>query len=436
MYLARTRAGAPAAGAPAPATGTPVPRVPATGAAVAGSAHRSRRILAGNVLALGLVSLVTDVSAEMVGSVLPAYLVLGLHLSASQYGLVDGLFAGSTALTRLLGGYAADRYRRRKLVAGIGYGLSALARAGLLAAAATPAAISAVLAVDRTGKGLRTAPRDALITLSVPADRLGRAFGVHRALDSLGAFAGPLVAVGVLALAGSGRAYDAVFLVSLCFAVLGVLLLALFVRDHREPLPADRVRPGAALALLRHRPFRGLCAAAVLLALTTVGDGFVYLLIQRRDDLPLTAFPLLAVGSALAYLVLAAPLGRLADRTGRRPVILAGYGATIAIQSLLALGPGSPALLVPLILLLHGASYAATDGVLMALAGPLLPPALRTSGLALLQTGQALAGLGSSVLFGLAWQTWGTAPACLGAAVAVATALALSVPLLEGHPTP
>ncbi|MFG3054117.1 MFS transporter [Kitasatospora sp. NPDC048239] len=427
MYLSSVRAGAPATGAPA------------------------RRVLTGNVLALGLVSLVTDVSAEMVGSVLPAYLVLGLHLSTAQYGVVDGVFSGSTALTRLLGGYVADRFRRRKLVAGIGYGLSAAARAGLLLTAAAPVAIGAVLAVDRTGKGLRTAPRDALITLSVPADRLGRAFGAHRALDSLGAFAGPLVAVGVLALAGSGRSYDAVFLTSLCFALLGVLLLALFVRDHQEPLPAGSVRPGTALALLRRGPFRRLCAAAALLALTTVGDGFVYLVLQRRDDLPLTAFPLLAVGSALAYLLLAAPLGRLADRTGHRPVVLGGYGAVVAVQVLLALGPGSPVLLVPLILLLHGAFYAATDGVLMALAGPLLAPELRTSGLALLQTGQALAALCSSVAFGAAWQAWGAPTACLAAAGAAAAALAASAALLtapsphlsppsppphEGHPSP
>ncbi|WP_457029576.1 MFS transporter [Kitasatospora sp. P5_F3] len=366
---------------------------------------------------------------------LPAYLVLGLHLTVSQYGMMDGLFTGATALTRLAGGYAADRFRRRKLVAGIGYGLSAAAKAGLLLTGAAPAAIGAVLAVDRTGKGLRTAPRDALITLSVPEHRLGRAFGAHRAMDSLGAFAGPLVAVGVLALAGSGRSYDAVFLTSLCFALLGVLLLALFVRDHTEPLPPGRVRPQAALALLGRGPFRSLCAAAALLGLTTVGDGFVYLLLQRRDDLPVTAFPLLAVGSALAYLLLAAPLGRLADRIGRRAVVLGGYGAVVAVQVLLAAGAGGPVVLVPAVLLLHGAFYAATDGVLMALAGPLLPVELRTSGLALLQTGQALAGLCSSVLFGLAWQYWGTSAACLAAAGAAAVALALSVPLLKG-PSP
>lgn len=268
MYLTDVRAGASVKGAPA------------------------RRVLTGNVLALGLVSLVTDVSAEMVTSVLPAYLVLGLHLSVAQYGVVDGLFTGATALTRVIGGYAADRCRRRKAVAGVGYGLSAAAKLGLLFVTAVPGAIGAVLAADRAGKGLRTAPRDALITLSVPEDRLGSAFGAHRALDSLGAFAGPLVTLGVLTVVGGAtRRYDAVFLTSLCFAVLGLVLLALFVRDRREELAPDAVSVHTACALLGRGHFRAVCLGAVLLGLTTVGDGFVYLVLQHRDELPVTAFP-------------------------------------------------------------------------------------------------------------------------------------------------
>ncbi|RAJ38458.1 MFS transporter [Kitasatospora sp. SolWspMP-SS2h] len=405
MYLTDTRPGASLKGAPA------------------------RRVLTGNVLALGLVSLVTDVSSEMVTAVLPAYLVLGLHLGVAQYGAFDGLYTGATALTRLAGGYLADRLRRRKLVAAVGYGLSALAKVGLLLTPAAPAAVGAVLAADRTGKGLRTAPRDALITLSAPREQLGRAFGAHRALDSLGAFAGPIVALGVLALAGgAGRSWDAVFVTSLCFALLGVLLLALFVRDRGQPLPPGAASPRAALALLKAGPLRAVCAGAALLGLATVGDGFVYLLLQHRDDLPLTAFPLLAVGTAGAYLVLAPPLGRLADRIGRRPVALGGYGALLAVYLLLATGRG------PLwaVLLLYGAFYAATDGVLMALAGPLTAPELRTTGLALVQTCQALAYLVSSLLFGLAWQHLGSTTACLAAAAAAAAATAAATPLLGG----
>jgi MFS family permease len=416
-------------------------------------------VITGNVLALGAVSLITDISTEMVSAVLPAYLVLGLGLSIIQYGTLDGFYTGATALTRLLGGYVADRFRARKAVAGVGYGLGALAKLALLGAGPSPAGIGGSLGIDRVGKGLRTAPRDALITLSVPPDALGRAFGVHRMMDSIGAFLGPLVALAVLA--ATAQAYDAVFVVSFCVALLGVLVLVLFVRDRRAATPGARrggqqrgegqrgggqagggahgrppllaAGPAAAkrgtvaeaFGLLRGRQFRQVAMAAALLGLITIGDGFVYLLIQRRDNLPALWFPLLAVGTNLSYLTLAAPLGALADRVGRWRVVLSGYAALLGTYLLLAGGWGGwPALL--LTVGLYGAFYAATDGVLMAAAGPLLPAHLRTTGLALVQTGQALAYVVSSIGFGFAWQWWGPGAAAAVAAAGVVTAVPLA----------
>lgn len=157
----------------------------------------ARRAVAGNVIALGAVSLVTDVSAEMVTAVLPLYLVVGLGVSPLAFGALDGLYQGASALSRLVGGHVADRAQRRKLVAGTGYALSAGCKLALLAAT-TPWAVGAVLAADHTGKGLRTAPRDALISLSCPPEEQGRAFGVHRAMDTAGALLGPLAAFAVL----------------------------------------------------------------------------------------------------------------------------------------------------------------------------------------------------------------------------------------------
>jgi MFS family permease len=395
--------------------------------------RRSLAALGANVFALGTVSLVTDVSAEMVTAVLPVYLVLGLHLSPAAYGVVDGVYTGSTALLRLVGGYLADRIRARKAVAGIGYALSAVAKLGLLAVGSSAAGIGAVLAADRTGKGLRTAPRDALITLSAPEPLLGRAFGVHRAMDSVGAFAGPLVALGVLAAAGASGsgAFDAVFVTSFCIAVLGVLLLVLFVRDRQSPPPATgAVSLRAATALLRSVAVRRLLVAACALGAATIGDGFVYLLLQRKEDLATGWFPLLAVGTNLAYLLLAAPLGVLADRIGRLPVVLGGYGALTAVYLLLA-GPVSGWPLLLLALALYGTFYAATDGVLMALAGPILPDSLRTTGLALIQTGQAVGYLVSSVLFGLVWQVWGPGTGMALAAAGAVTAVLLTLLLLR-----
>ncbi|HSV37470.1 MAG TPA: MFS transporter [Nocardioidaceae bacterium] len=379
--------------------------------------EKGRRRIGANVFALGAVSLVTDISSEMIVAVLPVYLVIGLNLSPAAYGVLDGIYTGATALLRLAGGYVADRTQRRKLVAGVGYSLSAVMKLGLLAAGRSVGAIGAVIAVDRAGKGLRSAPRDALITLSTPSADLGRAFGVHRTMDSAGAFLGPLVALAVLSL--SAQSFDAVFVTSFCIASLGVLLLVLFVRDQRQHLPATHtVSIRSAAGLFGDAAVRRLLVAASLLGLVTVGEGFVYLLLQEREDLSIVWFPVLAVGTNLAYLLLATPFGMLADRVGRVPVMLGGYVALAGVY-LLLFGPLGGWPMLVLTLLLHGVFYAATDGVLMALAGGVLPEALRTTGIALIQTGQALAYLVSSVLFGVAWQFWGATAACQVAAVAV-----------------
>ena len=398
-----------------------------------GARDRVRTRISANVFALGAVSLVTDISSEMVVAVLPVYLVVGLHLSPAAFGALDGLYTGATALLRVVGGYVADRTQRHKLVAGTGYAMSAVAKLGLLLAGRSAVALGGVIAFDRAGKGLRTAPRDALITLSTRPESLGRAFGVHRTMDSIGAFLGPLAAVAVLAV--SAQSFDAVFVASLCIAALGVLLLVLFVRDHEPQVrPAHGVRLRAAGRLLRNREIRRLVVAACLLGLVTVGDGFVYLLLQRREDLSILWFPGLAVGTNLAYLALATPFGMLADRIGRARVMLGGYAALIGVY-LLLFGPltGTASLLATLALL--GTFYAATDGVLMALAGPMLPQELRSTGLAVIQTGHALCYLASSVLFGLAWQFWGVTTACQVAAVAVAVAVVLTSQLLRTRRT-
>ncbi|WP_066944866.1 MFS transporter [Microtetraspora fusca] len=381
------------------------------------SATRWPRLTAvpGNVLALGAVSLVTDVSSEMVTAVLPMYLVLSLGLSPLAFGLIDGLYFGVTALVRLAGAHAADRWQRRKLVAVAGYAISAACRIGLLAAGGSVATLGAVVAADRAGKGLRTGPRDALISLSASPGGLGQAFGVHRAMDTAGAFLGPLVAFGLLA--ATGAAYDAVFVTSFCVAVAGVLLMILYVRDRREPLAGERV---SVLRVARQAPLSRLCAVASVLGLVTASDAFVYLLLQKRLSLAPELFPLLPLGTAGAYLLLAVPLGRLADRVGRFAVFLGGHAALLVLYGLLAL-PAAGGWLLGAALAAHGVFYAATDGVLMAAAGPLVPARLRTSGLAVVQTGQAVGRLLSSVVFGALWTGVGAEPglAVMGGGVAV-----------------
>ncbi|MFG2936772.1 MFS transporter [Streptomyces sp. NPDC048282] len=371
------------------------------------------------VLVLGTVSLITDISSEMVTAVLPLYLVTTLGFSPLGFGTLDGVYNGVSALVQLTGGHLADRVRNHKLLAGLGYGLSALCKP-LLLFAGSIGTLGTVLALERTGKGLRTAPRDAMISLSTPAARQGRAFGVHRAMDTTGAMLGPLAAFLILRAAADG--YDAVFGVSACVAVLGVLVLVLFVPGRRRTGAAEEsdaeppVRVREALALLRIPRLRALAGCAALLGLTTVSDAFVYLLLQRRAGIGEEWFPLLPLGTAVVFLLLAVPLGSLADRVGRRTVFLAGHAALLTAYALLLWAPAVSAL-VPLVLALHGTFYAATDGVLPAALAGIVPEQLRASGLAIVGTGQALARFCCSLAFGAAWTVWGDGPALAGAAV-------------------
>ncbi|MFD3803864.1 MFS transporter [Streptomyces sp. NPDC058619] len=499
MYLADRSAPAPAGAKPARGRG----RLRAGAVAPA-------------VLALGTVSLITDISSEMVTAVLPLYLIAGLGLSPLGFGALDGVYNGVGALVQLTGGHLADRVRNHKLIAGIGYGLSAVCKP-LLLLAHSLGPVGVVLALERTGKGLRTAPRDALISLCTPAELQGRAFGVHRAMDTTGALLGPLAAFFILNAAVGG--YDAVFGVSACVAVLGVVVLVLFVpgsssaaagasgpvgpgapRPPRrtaaaggatarrpaprpptacagpenapieDPVPAANPVPAAgpaaagnpapapdaepaedlipaddqpaagpvpapgravggaaggradavsvreALALLRLPRLRALALCAALLGLTTVSDAFVYLLLQDRAGIGEQWFPLLPLGTAAVFLLLAVPAGALADRIGRRTVFLTGHALLLAGYGLLLWAPDWPALPY-VVLALHGMFYAATDGVLPAAVGATVPARLRATGMALVGTGQALARFGCSLAFGGAWTLWGA-----GSALAAATA--------------
>jgi MFS family permease len=403
-------------------------------------AHRSlasRRVqprVSRTVLLLGLCSLLTDVSSEMVATVLPLYLVTTLGFSPFQYGIVDGLYQGAAAFVRLVGGYLGDRRRRHKGIATLGYGLSAVCKLALAAVGSAFGAITAIIMIDRAGKGLRTAPRDAMISLASRPEDLGTSFGVHRALDTTGALLGPLIAFGLLALAP--LAFDMLFIVSFCFAVAGVGVLVLLVREPARTVAAggpraEPVRLRAAFGLLRARRFRGLFIAATALGLATTSDGFIYLTLQRELDLDATLFPLLFTGTALTYMLLAAPAGRLADRVGRGRVLLGGYALLLGVYATL-LGPstGTAGLLVALFML--GAYYAATDGVLMALGSGQVSQDLRGSGLALLGTAVSTSRLLASVLFGALWTVFGIQAALAIFAGGLVAAMLVAAVALRG----
>lgn len=366
----------------------------------------SREVWAGvgrNVFFLGLTSLLTDISSEMVTATLPLYLLLTLRLAPLQFGLIDGINQGASVLVRIASGLIADRWRRTKEVAATGYAFSAICRVGLLLVGRSWLGLSGVVLLDRIGKGIRTAPRDAMIAASVPSERLATAFGIHRAMDTAGAMLGPLVAAGLLLL--TPGAYDVVFIVSFCFALVGVAVIGLLVES---PVPSVQAAAAPAVTsrvigeLLSRREFRALVLISTGLALTTLSDSFIFLTLQRRFDFSVSLFPLLYVGVALVYMLLAIPTGRLADRLGRRYVFVAGYGLLAAAYGLLLI-PGLPQALSFGVLLLLGLYYAATDGVLSALASAILPEQWRTTGLAIMTTGIGLARLLASLGYGALW---------------------------------
>ena len=276
------------------------------------------RSVPARVVVLGAVSLLTDVSAEMVTAYLPLYLVYTLQVSYVQLGLLDGFYTGATAVLRLVGGHLADRWGRPKSVATVGYGLSAVSRLGMLGVGASGLGIGAMLASDRAGKGLRTAPRDAMIAAAVPADRLGAAFGVHRTHGHRRRAARSADHVPAAHVRGNRSAAD----------LRRQLLLRAARPDRAGGLRPDaaasadrrgrRGRRGATmLVLLRRPPLRAAALIAAFLGFATLSDAFVYLLVQKTTGIPLSSLPLLPLGTAAVFLVAAAPVGRLADRLGR-----------------------------------------------------------------------------------------------------------------------
>jgi len=386
------------------------------------------------VVLLGLTSLLTDISSEMVVTVLPLYLVYVGGFSPLAFGLIDGIYNGITAFVGLAAGFIGDRWRRHKEVAVAGYGLSALCKLLLVAVGTAVSAIGAVVLLDRTGKGIRTAPRDAMISLATPKSELGTSFGVHRAMDTTGAMLGPLAAFALLAIAP--LAFNSLFIVSFAIALVGLAVLVLFVQPHRAS-EASELRPApslrSAFGLVRVRRYRALLISGGALSLATASDAFIFLVLQQKLDLEMALFPLLFVGSATTFMLLATPMGRLADRIGRAKVLLSGYALLLVVYALL-LGPISGWLVLVAALGLLGTYYAATDGVLMALGSSIIPEEVRGSGLALLRTITSGARLLASILFGAVWTMWGIDAAIFSFGIGLVAAGCLAAVLFSRAP--
>lgn len=354
-----------------------------------------------NVWALGATSLLTDISSEMVTSVLPLIFIVHLHASPAVLGAVDGLHHGVAALARLIGSFFADRWRAYRQAAAAGYLLSALCRIGFLLSGA-PAQFTSFLALDRVGKGVRTGPRDALLAASVPPTERARAFGLHRGLDTAGAMLGPVASFCVLgALPGD---YSSVFVFSLAFAGLGLFVLLTYVTNP-PPAPTPTPTPTSRetwWALWRARGTWRLCLLATLLGAATLGDSLVYLVLQHRFGFEPQQLPLLYVATPAVCMCFAYPLGVLADRSSARRVLGFGYMALLLVYGTALLPLPSWAGVAASVGLL-GLHYAATDGVFTALASEQLPDASRATGLSLLFTLNSVGRVVGGASFGLLW---------------------------------
>jgi MFS family permease len=399
--------------------------------AVAATAFRLSPV----IIWLGIVSMMTDISSESVAAILPLYVTGFLGLSTIAFGIIDGINQGASAVVRIAAGWVSDRTGQPKRIAVAGYGLSAAARIGFLFAGGFWA-IAGIVTGDRIGKGIRTAPRDALIAGAAQPDYLARSFGVHRMLDSIGAATGPLLAFLVLLLIPNG--FSTVFIVSLAFSVLGVAVLVLMVpgRGRNPVAPPREGRPGfrwsqLRWATLKKQGLARLLVTAGLLGILTIGDGFVYLILQDKGSFAVQWFPLLYVGTNVVFLLFAIPLGKLADRWGRIPVFLGGHLALLACYVLAALPFGGLGATLGCLLLL-GIFYAATDGVLSAIVSQLSPAANVATALGTAQTVVALTRMLAAAGFGVLWFLLGPVTAMIWVAGLLAAALVTGTVLMGG----
>ncbi len=379
------------------------------------------RVITSNVLVAGLVSLFTDISSEMIVPVLPLFLSTTLKTPITAIGLIEGIAESTSSTLRILSGWLSDRAGRRKPLVVAGYALSNLTKP-LLALASSWGHVLAVRFADRLGKGIRTAPRDALIADSVSADRRGLAFGFHRTMDTVGAALGPLVAFATLAVLPEH--YRAVFWIAAIPGAIGILIAVVFLRDPPQKTPAMPPTPLRVTGL--GRPFAVFTATATLFALGNSSDAFL-ILRMKNVGMGTTAIPLTYFVFNVFYAALSTPAGVLSDRLGRRKVLALGYTVFVFVYLGFALltGPAAPWGALALFIV-YGAYYALTEGVQKAFVADLVPANLRATALGTFSMATGLALLPASLIAGTLWDKVGpAAPFFYGAALAASALILL-----------
>ncbi|KIY38523.1 MULTISPECIES: MFS transporter [unclassified Pseudomonas] len=376
-----------------------------------------------SVWALGFVSMFMDISSEMIHALLPLYMVTVLGTSVVAVGVIEGIAEATASITKMFSGALSDRLGKRKLLTVLGYALGALTKP-VFPLASGLEWLTAARFVDRLGKGIRGAPRDALVADITPAALRGAAFGLRQALDTVGAFLGPLLAIVLMWLTASH--FQTVFWVAVIPAFMAVYILIAFVREPEAPAATRSVRSPLALCeLVRLGPaYWQLIGLATLFTLARFSEAFLLLRAQDMGMAPLWA-PAVLVLMALAYSLSAYPAGVLSDRVGRRGVLMAGLGLLIAADLLLALLPGWAGLALGVAA--WGLHLGFSQGIFAAMIADSAPINLRGTafGLFNLLTGVAL--LVASVMAGLLWDGVGfQATFLVGAACATGTLIGVA----------
>lgn len=377
------------------------------------------------MLWLSAASFLNDAASEMIYPLLPLFLAGTLGAGAAFVGLVEGAAESLSSLLKLASGWIADRTGRRKRLTLIGYGIAALGRP-LISVAAVGWHVLAVRLLDRVGKGLRTAPRDALLAESVAEERRGAAFGLHRAADHAGAVAGPLIASALL------LALDADLRTVFALAVIpGLLTVAVVAGKVRETAPAARPSGAPTPTLPRLRELGPVLPRYLgVLVLFTLGNASDAFLLLRAHDVgvPVAAVPLLWGALHVSKSAFSVWGGRWSDRVGARTAIVAGWMVYAAVYAGFALVEA--AWQVWALFLVYGLFFGLTEGPEKALVARLAPSGLRGSAFGAYHAAIGLAALPASVVFGVVWQAFGAPWAfALGAALALSAALLLLITL-------
>jgi MFS family permease len=382
----------------------------------------SRTRLPGTVWALGFTSLFMDISSELIHGLLPLFLVVTLGASPIVLGVVEGIAEATAYIARVFSGWLSDTLQRRKALAVAGYGLAAITKP-LFPIAHAVWLVALARFLDRIGKGIRGAPRDALVAdVTAPAQR-GAAFGLRQSLDTVGATIGPLLAIGLMLLFNDD--IRTVLWFAVIPAALAVAILVFFVR---EPAPAERsarvpIRRDEIWKLGRFYWF--VVAAGAVFTLARFSEAF--LIIRAHDaGLALALAPAVIAVMSLVFAVSAYPAGRLQDQFGAKPVLIAGLAALIAADLMLAFGQGLPAIFLGIGL--WGLHMGLTQGVLSALVAEAAPARLRGTAFGIFGLITGLAALVASIAAGILWAVVSpTATFLVGAGFAAAALIAFAV---------